>query len=96
MTEIRADRKVKIDLTGPFDGWWAEMKLHVPFRMAVQLESDSPQDRVDAIKSLIVAHNFREEVGVEQVLADPTLAPDDAIDQLLTKWGALKGALPSA
>jgi hypothetical protein len=30
MTEIRADRKVKIDLAGPFEGWWAEMKLHVP------------------------------------------------------------------
>ena len=96
MSEVRADRKIKIELTAPFDGWWAEMKLHVPFRLAVMLESDSPADRVNAIKSIIVAHNFREEVGFEEVIDDVLLAPDDSISQLLEKWGALKAALPSA
>lgn len=96
MSEVRADRKIKIELTAPFDGWWAEMKLHVPFRLAVMLESDSPADRVNAIKSIIVAHNFREEVGFDEVIDDVLLAPDDSISQLLEKWGALKAALPSA
>ena len=96
MSEVRADRKIKIELTAPFDGWWAEMKLHVPFRLAVMLESDSPADRVNAIKSIIVAHNFREEVGFEEIIDDVLLAPDDSISQLLEKWGALKAALPSA
>jgi hypothetical protein len=96
VSEVRADRKIKIELTAPFDGWWAEMKLHVPFRLAVMLESDSPADRVNAIKSIIVAHNFREEVGFDEVIDDVLLAPDDSISQLLEKWGALKAALPSA
>ncbi len=96
MSEVRADRKIRIELTAPFDGWWAEMRLHVPFRLAVMLESDSPTDRVNAIKSIIVAHNFREEVGYEDPIEDVLLAPDDAISQLLEKWGALKAALPSA
>jgi hypothetical protein len=60
------------------------------------LESDSPEDRVNAIKSIIVAHNFREEVGFEDVIEDVLLAPDDAISQLLEKWGALKATVPSA
>jgi hypothetical protein len=96
MAELRADRKIRIELTAPFEGWWADMRLHVPFRIGVQLESDSPSDKVNAIRSLIVAHNLREEVGFDEVLADPTNAPDDAIDQLLTKWGAIKGAVPNA
>ena len=96
MSEVRADRKIKIELTAPFDGWWAEMRLHVPFRLAVMLESEDPADRVNAIKSIIVAHNFREEVGFDAVIEDVLLAPDDAISQLLEKWGALKAALPSA
>jgi hypothetical protein len=96
MTELRADRKIKIELTAPFEGWWADMKLHVPFRLALQLESEKPEDRVNAIRSLIVDHNFREEVGFEEKLADPTDAPDDAIGQVLEKWGAIKAALPQA
>ncbi len=96
MADVRPDRKIKIELTAPFEGWWAEMRLHVPFRLAVMLESDSPEDRVNAIKSIIVAHNFREEVGFDEVIDDVLLAPDDAISQLLEKWGALKAALPSA
>lgn len=96
MAEIRADRKIKIELTAPFEGWFADMKLHVPFRLALQLESDSPEDRVNAIRSLIVDHNFREEVGYEEKLADPTDAPDDAIAQVLEKWGAIKAAVPNA
>jgi len=96
VSEVRAERKIKIELTAPFDGWWAEMRLHVPLRLAVMLESDSPTDRVNAIKSIIVAHNFREEVGFDEVIDDVLLAPDDAISQLLEKWGALKAALPSA
>jgi hypothetical protein len=94
--EVRSDRKLRVELSAPFDGWFAEMKLHVPFKMAILLESDKPEDRVNAIRSLIVGHNFREEVGYEEILDDPTDAPDDAIDQLLTKWAAVKGALPSA
>jgi hypothetical protein len=96
MTELRADRKIRIDLAAPFDGWWADMRLHVPFRLAVQLESDKPEDRVNAIRSLVVDHNFREEVGFDDVLGDPTDAPDDAIAQLLEKWGAIKTAVPNA
>jgi hypothetical protein len=96
MSEIRADRKIRIDLTAPFEGWFADMKLHVPFRLALQLESESPEDRVNAIRSLIVDHNFREEVGYEEKLADPTDAPDDAIAQVLEKWGAIKAAVPNA
>lgn len=96
MSEVRADRKIKIELTAPFDGWWAEMRLHVPFRLAVMLESEDPEDRVNAIKSIIVAHNFREEVGFDAIIDDVLLAPDDAISQLLEKWGALKATLPSA
>jgi hypothetical protein len=92
---IRENRKIKIDLTGDFDGWWAEMRLHVPFKMALLLESENPEDRVNAIRSLIVAHNFRPEVGFEETLEDPTDAPDDAIDQLLRKWGEVKAAIPS-
>lgn len=94
--EVRSDRKLRVELSAPFDGWFAEMKLHVPFKMALLLESEKPEDRVNAIRSLIVSHNFREEVGYEEILEDPTDAPDDAIDQLLTKWAAVKGALPSA
>ena len=94
--EVRSDRKLRVELSTPFEGWFAEMKLHVPFRMAILLESEKPEDRVNAIRTLIVAHNFREEVGYEEILDDPTDAPDDAIDQLLTKWAAVKGALPSA
>jgi len=96
MADVRPDRKIKIELTAPFEGWWAEMRLHVPFRLAVMLESDSPEDRVNAIKSIIVAHNFREEVGFDDVIEDVLLAPDDAISQLLEKWGALKATVPSA
>lgn len=95
MSEVRADRKIKIELTAPFEGWWAEMRLHVPFRLAVMLESDSPADRVNAIKAIIVTHNFREEVGYDAVIEDVLSAPDDAISQLLEKWGALKAAVPS-
>jgi hypothetical protein len=43
-----------------------------------------------------VDHNFREEVGYEEKLADPTDAPDDAIAQVLEKWGAIKAAVPNA
>ena len=96
MADVRADRKIKIELTAPFEGWWAEMRLHVPFRLAVMLESDSPKDRIDAIKSIILAHNFREEVGFDEVVEDVLYAPDDAISQLLEKWGAVKAAVPSA
>lgn len=96
MADVRPDRKIKIELTAPFEGWWAEMRLHVPFRLAVMLESDSPTDRVNAIKSIIVSHNFREEVGFDEVIEDVLLAPDDAISQLLEKWGALKATVPSA
>jgi hypothetical protein len=96
VSEVRADRKIKIELTAPFDGWWAEMKLHVPFRLAVMLETDNPSDKANAIKSLVVSHNFREEVGFDEVIEDVLLAPDDAIDQLLQKWGAVKATLPSA
>ena len=92
--DIRANRKIKVELTGDFEGWWAEMRLHVPFRMALLLESERAEDRVNAIRSLIVTHNLREEVGVEEVLEDPTDAPDDAIDQLLRKWGEIKAAVP--
>jgi hypothetical protein len=35
-------------------------------------------------------------VGYEDPIEDVLLAPDDAISQLLEKWGALKAALPSA
>jgi hypothetical protein len=96
MAELRADRKIKIELAAPFEGWYAEMRLHVPFRLALQLESESPEDKVKAIRSLIVSHNFRDEVGFDEVLDDPTMAPDDAIEQLLAKWTALKGAVPNA
>lgn len=96
MAEVRADRKIRIELSAPFEGWWADMRLHVPFRIGVALESDQPSDKVAAIRSLIVAHNLREEVGFEEVLVDPTTAPDDAIEQLLTKWGVIKGAVPNA
>jgi hypothetical protein len=34
---IRENRKIKIDLTGDFDGWWAEMRLHVPFNRLREL-----------------------------------------------------------
>jgi hypothetical protein len=95
MKELRADRKIRIELVEPFEGWWADMRLHVPFRLAVQLESDKPEDRVNAIRSLVVGHNFREEVGFDDVLDDPTDAPDDAITQLLEKWGAIKTAVPN-
>lgn len=94
--DVRSDRKLRVELSAPFEGWFAEMKLHVPFKMALLLESENAEDRINAIRSLIVAHNFREEVGFEEILSDPTDAPDDAIDQLLTKWAAVKGALPSA
>jgi hypothetical protein len=96
MADIRSDRKIRIDLAAPFEGWFAEMKLHVPFKMALLLESENAEDRVNAIRSLIVSHNFREEAGFEEILDDPTDAPDDAIDQLLTRWAAVKGAVPSA
>lgn len=96
MADIRPDRKIRIELAAPFEGWFAEMKLHVPFKMALLLESENAEDRVNAIRSLIVSHNFREEAGYEEILEDPTDAPDDAIDQLLTKWAAVKGAVPSA
>jgi hypothetical protein len=96
MADIRPDRKIRIDLAAPFEGWFAEMKLHVPFKMALLLESENAEDRVNAIRSLIVSHNFREEAGFEEILDDPTDAPDDAIDQLLTRWAAVKGAVPSA
>jgi len=96
MADIRPDRKIRVDLAAPFEGWFAEMKLHVPFKMALLLESENAEDRVNAIRSLIVAHNFREEAGFEEILDDPTDAPDDAIDQLLTRWAAVKGAVPSA
>jgi hypothetical protein len=96
MSDIRPDRKIRIDLAAPFEGWFAEMKLHVPFKMALLLESENAEDRVNAIRSLIVSHNFREEAGFEEILDDPTDAPDDAIDQLLTRWAAVKGAVPSA
>jgi hypothetical protein len=91
---IRENRKIKVELTGDFEGWWAEMRLHVPFRMALLLESESAEDRVNAIRSLIVSHNLREEAGFDEVLEDPTNAPDDAIDQLLRKWGEIKAAIP--
>lgn len=96
MADIRPDRKIRVDLAAPFEGWFAEMKLHVPFKMALLLESENAEDRVNAIRSLIVSHNFREEAGFEEILDDPTDAPDDAIDQLLTRWAAVKGAVPSA
>lgn len=96
MADIRPDRKIRVELAAPFEGWFAEMKLHVPFKMALLLESENAEDRVNAIRSLIVAHNFREEAGFEEILDDPTDAPDDAIDQLLTRWAAVKGAVPSA
>jgi hypothetical protein len=93
---LRENRKIKIELDGDFAGWWAEMRLHVPFRFAMLLESDTGEDRVNAIRTLIVAHNFREEVGFDEILDDPTNAPDDAIDQVLQKWSAMRSALPSA
>lgn len=96
MADIRPDRKIRVDLAAPFEGWFAEMKLHVPFKMALLLESENAEDRVNAIRSLIVSHNFREEAGFDEILDDPTDAPDDAIDQLLTRWAAVKGAVPSA
>ena len=46
--------------------------------------------------SIILAHNFREEVGFDEVVEDVLDAPDDAISQLLEKWGAVKAAVPSA
>jgi hypothetical protein len=95
MAELRADRKIRIELTAPFEGWWAEMRLHVPFNIGVQLESDKPADKIAAIRSLIVAHNLRSEVGIDEVLDDPTHAPEDAIEQLVQKWTALKSALPN-
>jgi hypothetical protein len=93
---IRENRKIKIELNGDFDGWWAEMRLHVPFKLALMLEAEDAEDRVNAIRGLIIAHNFKSEVGFDDVLEDPTDAPDDAIDQLLRKWGEIKAALPSA
>jgi hypothetical protein len=93
---VREDRKIRVELDAPFAGWWADIRLHPPFATAALLESEDIGVRLDAIRGLILGHNFRAEVDEETVLVDALEAPADAINQLLERFSKLKSALPNA
>lgn len=92
---IREDRKIRIELAAPFEGWWADMRLHPPFALQVELESGDVDRAATALRTLVLDHNFRSEVGEADPVEDPLFAPSDAIAMLLQRYADLKAAVPN-
>ena len=86
-------RTVDVVLSAPFEGWTATMKAEgVPARVFIELQSGNVERAMNALKRLVVSHNFLNEDGApaEDVLD----APMDAITDAITKWSEAVAALP--
>ena len=86
-------RTVEVTLAAPFEGWTATMKAEgVPARVFIELQSGNVERAMNALKRLVVSHNFLNEDGApaEDVLD----APMDAITDAITKWSDAVAALP--
>lgn len=92
---IREDRKIKIELAAPFEGWWAEMRLHPSFALQVELESGDNDRAATALRTLVLDHNFTSEIGEMEKVNDPLLAPSDAVAMLMQRYSEVKSAVPN-
>jgi hypothetical protein len=86
-------RTVEVRLAAPYEGWTATMKAEgVPARVFIELQSGNVERAMNALKRLVVSHNFLTDDGApaEDVLD----APMDAITDAITKWSDAVAALP--
>jgi hypothetical protein len=86
-------RTVDVKLAAPFEGWTATMKAEgVPARVFIELQSGNAERALNALKRLVVSHNFLTDDG--EPAADVLDAPMDALSDAITKWSDAVAALP--
>ena len=86
-------RTVEVKLSAPFEGWTATMKAEgVPARVFIELQSGNVERAMNALKRLVVSHNFLTDDG--EPAADVLDAPMDALTDSITKWSDAVAALP--
>lgn len=86
-------RTVDVKLSAPFEGWAATMKAEgVPARVFIELQSGNVERAMNALKRLVVSHNFLTDDG--EPAADVLDAPMDALTDSITKWSEAVAALP--
>jgi hypothetical protein len=86
-------RTVEVVLAAPYDGWTATMKAEgVPARVFIELQSGNVERAMNALKRLVVKHNFLNEDG--EPAEDVLDAPMDAVTSAITKWSDAVAALP--
>lgn len=95
MTQAKPSfRTVEVKLAAPYEGWTATMKAEgVPARVFIELQSGNVERAMNALKRLVVSHNFLTDDG--EPAGDVLDAPMDAITDAITKWSDAVAALPS-
>jgi hypothetical protein len=86
-------RTVDVKLAAPFEGWTATMKAEgVPARVFIELQSGNAERALNALKRLVVSHNFLTDDG--EPATDVLDAPMDALSDAIAKWNDAVAALP--
>jgi len=94
MVQSKPDfRTVTVDLPAPFEGWQATVKAEgISARILIELQSGDEARAMNATKTLVVKHNFLNEIGEP---ADDVLdAPMEALGAMLKAWTEAVTALP--
>jgi len=87
-------RTIDVTLTdAPYEGWKATMRAEgISARVFIELSSGSVERQMEAVKRLVVSHNFKDSDG--NITDDILEAPMDALSALVGKWGTEVAALP--
>lgn len=94
MTQAKpVSRTVEVKLDAPYEGWVATMRADgISARVFVDLQSSNVGKQMEAMASLITAHNFLDENG--EPVKDVLDAPIDALTAAISKWSDAVAALP--
>ena len=81
-----------VNLSGSFDGWNATLRRNISAKILLDLQSGEAERQFNALKKLVVAHNFKDLDGNS---ADDILdAPVEALTELMGEWGKAMSELP--
>jgi hypothetical protein len=86
-------RTIEVVLDGEFEGFSATMRADgISARIFVDLSSSSVERQMEAVKKLVIKHNFKDVEG--ETVEDILDAPMDSLAALVAKWGEAVSALP--
>jgi hypothetical protein len=81
-----------VNLTNEFAGWSATLRRNISAKILLDLQSGDAERQFNALKKLVVAHNFKDLDGNS---ADDVLdAPVEALTELMAEWGKAMSELP--